>query len=272
MTAFLREQGITAPPRTFNGRVPSLPVITVAEEDEQLEDDTQEQDSTSTNAIASGSGSVSIVTDAAAPGDGKKRKSITANVEAMKKKKQAEGAAHAAKNNAPKAGRYDNRAPGAIASCGECGRKFTVTKVGSTFAHDDGKDRVKLMHYLLSDLDQYTTINPLGKGGVLCSSCSTEGFVVAPKPKVKAAPKKRAVPKKEEAAEKMRILPTLQSLCITLIGKHIESIDELGDVGSINLDKICKIVCKARALNPANLSLFVDIGHSELTLYDCTSK
>lgn len=29
----------------------------------------------------------------------------------------------------PKPGRYDKRAPGSISMCGECGKKFTVTKV-----------------------------------------------------------------------------------------------------------------------------------------------
>lgn len=39
----------------------------------------------------------------------------------------------------------------------------------------------------------------------------------------------------------------------------------------MNLDRICKIVCKHRALTPQNLELFLDIGHTELSLYDCTS-
>lgn len=56
-----------------------------------------------------------------------------------------------------------------------------------------------------------------------------------------------------------------------VIGKHIADVEALGDIGQSNLDKIAKIVSKHRALNSENLKLFLDIGHRELTLYDCTS-
>lgn len=127
---------------------------------------------------------------------------------------------------------------------------------------------------------------------MLCSACSTEGFSNLPKPKgAKPAVKKRVVVKKVEE-EKSRAIPTLQSICVAvssftpviilcmiadmshrgqLIGQNIESIDALGEIGPQNLDKICKIVCKLRSLTPTNLKLFLDIGHSDLKLYDCTS-
>jgi DNA repair protein RAD7 len=138
MTAFLREQGITAPPRgSFNGRILSSRFVETEDVEDDEEAEVVEQDLTNTNAVASGSGSIASPTV-----DGKKRKNLEKNVAAMKKKKQAEGQAYAQKKDAPKAGRYDNRAPGAIASCGECGRKFTVTKV-SNLDYMAIKDRVK---------------------------------------------------------------------------------------------------------------------------------
>jgi DNA repair protein RAD7 len=56
-----------------------------------------------------------------------------------------------------------------------------------------------------------------------------------------------------------------------VIGQQINNVDALGDVGSRNLDKISKIVCKHRALTSENLEVFLDISHRELSLYDCTS-
>lgn len=67
---------------------------------------------------------------------------------------------------------------------------------------------------LIRDIAQYTASNPLGSG-VLCASCSTEGFGNIPAAKVaKPAVKKRAVKRVEE--REVRAVPTLQSLCITV--------------------------------------------------------
>lgn len=57
-----------------------------------------------------------------------------------------------------------------------------------------------------------------------------------------------------------------------MIGEKIEQIEEMGDIGSVNLDRINKIVSKLRALTPDNLKLFLDVSHRELSLYDCTSE
>lgn len=56
-----------------------------------------------------------------------------------------------------------------------------------------------------------------------------------------------------------------------MIGTNIAEVDALGDIGSKNLERIAKIVCKHRALSAENLGLFLDISHTELSLYDCTS-
>ncbi|PLW49674.1 hypothetical protein PCASD_02253 [Puccinia coronata f. sp. avenae] len=64
-------------------------------------------------------------------------------------------------------------------------------------------------------------------------------------------------------------IQTLQMACITIIARNTESIEELGHVGSVNLEKICQIVCKHRELTSENLPLFVDATHSDLKLFDC---
>lgn len=103
---------------------PAAATPTVAEEDEEsttavATPDSAQSDPTNANAAASGSGTSS----------GKKRKtteSIKESAAAMKKKKLAEKAEFDKKNAASagpvgKPGKYDNRAPGAISKCGECG-------------------------------------------------------------------------------------------------------------------------------------------------------
>ncbi|KAF8891110.1 hypothetical protein CPB84DRAFT_1939292 [Gymnopilus junonius] len=81
--------------------------------------------------------------------------------------------------------------------------------------------------------------------------------------------KKPAVPKKRKApADKRSItnfeerrFPTLVSLCIQLITRHIDDIDAFGDIGTMNVEAIAKALSKNRSF-PAN---------STLTFYDATN-
>lgn len=50
-----------------------------------------------------------------------------------------------------------------------------------------------------------------------------------------------------------------------------DNVEALGDIGERNFDRIARAVCKHRALSDANLNLFLDVNHRELTLYDCTN-
>lgn len=59
---------------------------------------------------------------------------------------------------------------------------------------------------------------------------------------------------------------------LQVIGKQINNVEAFGNIGAKNLDRIAKIVAKHRALNHDNLELFLDISHTELSLYDCTSE
>lgn len=39
-----------------------------------------------------------------------------------------------------------------------------------------------------------------------------------------------------------------------MIGKYIENVEALGSIGSMNMDKVCRIISKGRRLSVCNLS------------------
>lgn len=57
-----------------------------------------------------------------------------------------------------------------------------------------------------------------------------------------------------------------------MIGKYIEEVDALGDIGTVNLDKVCKIISKSRRLTPETATLLYSAERQELAMYDCTCK
>ena len=74
-----------------------------------------------------------------------------------------------------------------------------------------------------------------------------------------------------------------------VISKHIDDVEALGDIGTMNVEEIAKALAKNRRLyvvyrilimpvdlclisTPENVMLFYDIGHVRLTLYDATSE
>ncbi|KAF9481314.1 RNI-like protein [Pholiota conissans] len=133
---------------------------------------------------------------------------------------------------------------GSFDKCAVCGKQFTVTKY--TLAASNGK-------------------------GFLCHACAKAGG---------SDPfKKPAVPKKRKApAERRNItnfeekrFPSLVSLCIKLITKHINDIEVLGDIGSMNVEAISKAVSKQRGLTPENAHLFYNPANESLTLFDATN-
>ncbi|KWU42977.1 RNI-like protein, partial [Rhodotorula sp. JG-1b] len=130
---------------------------------------------------------------------------------------------------------------GSFAVCAECGKKFTVSK--------------------------YTASNPNAEvGGVLCQPCTSDGASTPNKrPKVQKKKSQRGV---DETL--FTPIPTLQQACLALVSQYIHSVEALGDLGPKNLDKVSKIVAKNRALDDLNLKLFLDVGHREIKLYDCT--
>ncbi|MBW0505016.1 hypothetical protein O181_044731 [Austropuccinia psidii MF-1] len=145
----------------------------------------------------------------------------------------------------PKPGKYADRKPGHIATCAECGKRFTVTRYTQ---HAQGE-------------------------GQLCDACAQENSCRKAPEDGNARPSAKKRRTKKNPAIKPtwseNSIQTLQMACITVIARHTESIDRLENVGSVNLEKICQIVCKHRELKPVNLPLFLDVSHSELKLFDC---
>ncbi|GAA5960185.1 hypothetical protein JCM21900_000432 [Sporobolomyces salmonicolor] len=272
LTSFLREQGITGPGASFSGRIRQPPQEheqeqhghdpgTATDREPSVEvtttlappaEDHEPVPSASTSVVASTSSSPVTAGNAhASSSSGTKRKppkQATAAVLKKQKQQQADEFMIAGKPEGPKKGRYENRTPGAIAVCAECGKKFTVSK--------------------------YTASNPNGPG-VLCSPCTSESietratFPGANKPKPKTPAKKKAQKALDESF--YQPVTSLQQSCLSVIGQYINDVEALGDIGPKNLDRVAKIVCKNRGLTGNNLRLFLDIGHRELKLYDCTN-
>ncbi|GAA5846980.1 hypothetical protein JCM9279_006978 [Rhodotorula babjevae] len=277
LTSFLREQGITGNNARLNysnrrpAPTPSTAATTASTTAANSDDDDNDNStSVSLTADPAASSSSSVTASAAPSTDAnaeagpstasstKKRKgkdsTATAAAAAAKKKKKNKadvdgddftlaGVPH----TAPKKGRYENRLPGSIAVCAECGKKFTVSK--------------------------YTASNPHG-AGVLCAPCTTESiedrasFPSASKAAAKKPPKKKA--QRAELETLYTPVPTLQQTCLAVVGQYATDIDALGDIGLKNLDRVAKVLCKNRALTGDNLKLFLEVGHRELRLYDCT--
>ncbi|PVF98871.1 RNI-like protein [Serendipita vermifera] len=132
---------------------------------------------------------------------------------------------------------------GTFQNCAQCEKKFTVTK------------------YTLA-----------GESGYLCHSCAKSSGLdpfkkqAAPR-KRKPAAEKRVVQNFEEVEPVM----SLTRMCIDIIGKHIDQVEELGDIGSVNMDQICKIVSRTRNLNQHNVRLFYGVENKSLVIYDSTN-
>ncbi|GAA5826959.1 hypothetical protein JCM3770_005182 [Rhodotorula araucariae] len=235
LTSFLREQGITGHAARLDYAHRRTGVITQPAQTDPTSD---------ANALAgpsSSSAATPAATPATATSSGSKRKAKK-NPDQGSDDFNLAGVPH----SAPKKGRYENRTPGSIAVCAECGKKFTVSK--------------------------YTASNPHGTG-LLCSPCTSES--IEDRATFPAAAKaKKPVKKKAQRAELETLftpLPTLQQTCLAVVGQYAADVEALGDIGHKNLDRVAKVLSKNRALTGENLKLFLEVGHRELRLYDCTN-
>ncbi|PFH53518.1 hypothetical protein AMATHDRAFT_187532 [Amanita thiersii Skay4041] len=133
--------------------------------------------------------------------------------------------------------------PGSFQSCAQCEKQFTVTK--------------------------YTVAASLGRG-FLCHQCAkASGADPFKKPSM---PKKRKAPAEKrniQSFEEKRF-PSLVSICIKIVTKHIEDVEALGDIGAVNMEAIAKALAKNRCLTPDNAHLFFSVENVNLVLYDCT--
>ncbi|WVQ80246.1 hypothetical protein IAT38_002351 [Cryptococcus sp. DSM 104549] len=140
------------------------------------------------------------------------------------------------------------RPVGEFMECGECSKRFTVTA--------------------------YTKEHPTNGSTYLCVNCCY-ALGIDPFAKAKKGPAKKKAPAKKDRAkvihyETRKGAPALGDLCIQLIGKYIEDVEQLGPIGGINMDKVCRIISKNRRLTPETAPLFYSIDRDSLTMYDCT--
>ncbi|KAK0534480.1 UV-damaged DNA-binding protein rad7 [Tilletia horrida] len=137
---------------------------------------------------------------------------------------------------------YAGRTPGKIDYCAGCKAKFTITK--------------------------YTKITDKGAFCHRCGPALASDAGSAPKPRKKRV---TAAEKRQAQLEELKIkIPSLQSMCISIVSDHIEDVDALGDIGPHNIDAISKAIARSRSLNPNTLKLFLSPGLPELSLYDCS--
>lgn len=109
------------------------------------------------------------------------------------------------------------------------------------------------------------------KGGYLCENCTE-----LRKQQQRQAKKNQYAARKRRKKLALALLdkrkvtfPTLQDLCIKEISVHINDVDELGDIGTTNMAKICRILSKNRSLNDQTMALFLSPNLKMLEFWDC---
>ncbi|KAE8224855.1 hypothetical protein CF319_g2303 [Tilletia indica] len=218
------------------------------------EEGTEEEEEVAANASLSvASSSRSRATAAASKPNGKRAATTAAKESAGKKQKKKHGdddddddfvdwatgpAAGSSRSNHS----YAGRTPGNIDYCGGCKAKFTITK--------------------------YTKITDKGAFCHRCGPLQASDAAPAPKPKKKRL---TAAEKRQVQIEELKTkIPSLQSMCISIVTDHIEDVEALGDIGPHNIDAISKAIARSRSLNPNTVKLFLSPGLPQLTLYDCS--
>jgi DNA repair protein RAD7 len=123
--------------------------------------------------------------------------------------------------------------PGQLENCEVCSKRFTVTP--------------------------YSKAGP--DGGLLCAKCGKD---IAKEAKATIKASKPAVRKGRRKIESNRLdgltfrgAKTLQQLCINILAKHADDIEEFGDMPEPILNKLSEIFSKKRAMKSNTFKLFL---------------
>jgi len=134
--------------------------------------------------------------------------------------------------------------PGQLKNCDVCDKRFTVTP--------------------------YSKAGP--DGGLLCTPCGKE---LAKDTKAQEKAKKPVVRKGRRKLESNRLdgmlqrgPKTLQQLCIEMLAKHSEDIDELGEMPEGIMNRISEIFSKKRAMNSTTMKLFLQPDMHSVTIHE----
>jgi DNA repair protein RAD7 len=109
-------------------------------------------------------------------------------------------------------------------------------------------------------------------GGYLCPDC-----MKAQQEKERAIKKNQMISRKKRQKLAVALLdrqdvkfPTLQDLAIKKVTEKIYDVDDLGDIGDVNMKKIAKILCRNRSLDDNTVKLFLDAKLEKLEFWDCS--
>jgi DNA repair protein RAD7 len=135
--------------------------------------------------------------------------------------------------------------PGQLKHCELCDKRFTVTP--------------------------YSKAGP--EGGLLCTPCGKE---LAKENKAQEKAKKPAVVRKGRRKVESNRLDgltvrgpkTLQQLCIEMLAKHSEDIDELGEMPETIMNRISEIFSKKRAMNSTTMKLFLQPDMHSVAIHE----
>lgn len=135
--------------------------------------------------------------------------------------------------------------PGQLKNCDICEKRFTVTP--------------------------YSKVGP--DGGLLCTPC---GKAMAKDLKDEEKAKKKPVVRKGRRKLESNRLDgmmqrgpkTLQQLCIEMLAKHSEDIDELGEMPEGVMNRISEIFSKKRAMNSTTMKLFLQPDMDTVAIHE----
>ncbi|VEU24389.1 DEKNAAC105565 [Brettanomyces naardenensis] len=111
-----------------------------------------------------------------------------------------------------------------------------------------------------------------GRVGYLCPSCTKiairrERLIKRTEIEARKRRKKIAAALLDKQAYS---IPSLQDFCVKIISDNINDVDLLGDIGTNNRQKICRILAKKRSLDSKTMQLFLDPSMKELEFWDCS--
>jgi DNA repair protein RAD7 len=197
---------------------------------------------------------------------------------------QAESSAMAAERSKKKRKRDQDEAIAKIKKGKEAKKKASKKKKkGSDDESDfDVADMYKKAPPLPGQLkhcelcDKRFTVTPYSKagpdGGLLCTPCGKE---MQKEAKAQEKAKKPVVRKGRRKLESNRLdgltvrgPKTLQQLCIEMLAKHSEDIDELGEMPEGIMNRISEIFSKKRAMNSNTMKLFLQPDMHSVAIHE----
>ncbi|KAJ1955406.1 UV-damaged DNA-binding protein rad7 [Dispira parvispora] len=104
----------------------------------------------------------------------------------------------------------------------------------------------------------------------ICPPCKRSAMKGIPQAKPRAKRRQALTRRKNVGYESHDGPLPLVDSCIQIISKYIHDVETLGDIGDVNMDKICRIISKRRLLTPESLQLFLRPDKLQLRLYDVT--